>query len=568
MALSDAQNMDENAYTVRGGLIARCVYAFLFLKSFREVEMSDYRALYRKWRPVDFDDVCGQNATTDILKYEVTNNKISHAYLFCGSRGTGKTSCAKILAKAVNCENPRNGNPCNQCSACKSIESGRATDVIEMDAASNNGVDNVRDLKEEIAFLPAELKYRVYIIDEVHMMSGSAFNALLKTLEEPPQYVVFILATTEFHKLPNTIVSRCQRFDFKRIPTEVIMQRLAKIAEAEKIDLLEDGARVIARASLGGMRDAVSLLELCAGSHKTVDAALVRATVGSGNRDAAYRILTALSDGNFVGTYDVIGDVVLSGGDLSVFWQDLMDAYRDMMVVKNYPDAKAYLDLTEDEYATLKTLGAKFSMQKIYYHTSLLSSSLADMQRAGESKRSVAEIALTRMCEPKLMATAEALAVRLEQAEREISRMKISISAGGVAVATEEMPTVLPSEEKPVSGSAASVCNAENIVPADPPKEDACVYERWNRVIERIGELKRPLSAKFIGAKVEHTGYDFTITMKPFFAKSFAASAEDVTLVRGAIAEIEGVPGAQIKLQIKERSDGPAISFAGELESF
>ena len=185
--------------------------------------MSDYRALYRKWRPRDFDDVCGQDAITDILKYEVSENKLSHAYLFCGSRGTGKTSCAKILAKAVNCENSRNGNPCNECEACRSIDLGIATDVIEMDAASNNGIGDVRDMQDEIAFTPAILKYRVYIIDEVHMMSTQAFNALLKTLEEPPTYVIFILATTEYNKLPTTIVSRCQRFDFKRIETEKII---------------------------------------------------------------------------------------------------------------------------------------------------------------------------------------------------------------------------------------------------------------------------------------------------------------------------------------------------------
>ena len=233
--------------------------------------MADYKALYRKWRPVDFDDVCGQDRITDILKYEVANDKVSHAYLFCGSRGTGKTSCAKILAKAVNCENPQNGNPCNRCEACRSIDSGIATDVIEMDAASNNGVDNVRNLKDEISFTPALLKYRVYIIDEVHMMSGQAFNALLKTLEEPPTYVVFILATTEFNKLPTTIVSRCQRFDFRRISSDVIVDRLMRISKEEGIDLTEEGARLIARASRGGMRDAVSLLELCAGSKQLID---------------------------------------------------------------------------------------------------------------------------------------------------------------------------------------------------------------------------------------------------------------------------------------------------------
>ena len=529
--------------------------------------MSEYRALYRKWRPVDFDDVCGQDAITDILKYEVSNDKISHAYLFCGSRGTGKTSCAKILAKAVNCESPRNGNPCNCCSACKSIDSGRSTDVIEMDAASNNGVDNVRDLKEEIAFLPAELKYRVYIIDEVHMMSGSAFNALLKTLEEPPQYVVFILATTEMHKLPTTIVSRCQRFDFKRIATDVIVKRLFHIAAQEKIDLTEDGARVIARASLGGMRDAVSLLELCAGSHAKVDAALVRGAVGAGNRDAAYRILSHLAEGSFVGTYEVIAEVVFSGSNLSVFWQDLIDAYRDMMIVKNYADAKTYLDLTEDEYASLKALGAKFTMQKIYYHTSLLSAALADMQRAGESKRSVAEIALTRMCEPKLMATAEALSLRLEQAEREISRMKISISAGAGAAAPQESAAVAPIEE-PIEVAPAPVPEAAAPVQAEEWAQAAAPYDKWGRVMDRIGELKRPLSAKFIGATVERAGNTFTLVMKPFFAKNLMASPDDITLVKGAIAEAEGIPMASLVLEIREKGGAATASFAGELESF
>ncbi|MBO5879049.1 MAG: DNA polymerase III subunit gamma/tau, partial [Clostridia bacterium] len=268
--------------------------------------MADYKALYRKWRPVDFDDVCGQERITDILKYEVANDKVSHAYLFCGSRGTGKTSCAKILAKAINCENSVNGNPCNKCEACRSIDSAIATDVIEMDAASNNGVDNVRNLKDEISFTPALLKYRVYIIDEVHMMSGAAFNALLKTLEEPPQYVVFILATTEFHKLPTTIVSRCQRFDFRRISSDIIVSRLMKIAKSEEIDLGEDGARLIARAARGGMRDAVSLLELCAGSKVHIDADFVATSLGTGDRNTAYELIVAIGNSDFEAVYKII----------------------------------------------------------------------------------------------------------------------------------------------------------------------------------------------------------------------------------------------------------------------
>ena len=258
-----------------------------------------HQAFYRKWRPQTFDDVCGQEHITSVLRYEAEHNAFSHAYLFCGSRGTGKTSCAKILAKAVNCENPHNGNPCNECEACRSIDAAIATDVIEMDAASNNGINDVRDMQDEIAFTPALLKYRVYIIDEVHMMSGQAFNALLKTLEEPPSYVIFILATTEYNKLPTTIVSRCQRFDFKRISADVISSHILEIAGAEGVEITEDAARVIARISRGGMRDAISLFELCAGSRKKIDENLVFETVGSGNREGTYRLIEAVASGDY-----------------------------------------------------------------------------------------------------------------------------------------------------------------------------------------------------------------------------------------------------------------------------
>ena len=300
----------------RGRQILCC--RVLFFYYFGGVAVSDYKALYRKWRPVDFDDVCGQDGITDILKYEVANSRLSHAYLFCGSRGTGKTSCAKILAKAVNCENPKDGNPCNCCESCRSIDAGIATDVIEMDAASNNGINDVRDMQDEIAFTPALLNYRVYIIDEVHMMSQQAFNALLKTLEEPPTYVIFILATTEHHKLPTTIVSRCQRFDFKRIPTAVIMDRLLSIAKSEGIELTDDAARVIARVSRGGMRDAISLLELCAGANSRIDEDLVFATVGSGNRESSFKIIEAISTSDYETVYSIVNDIVMKSGDISV----------------------------------------------------------------------------------------------------------------------------------------------------------------------------------------------------------------------------------------------------------
>ena len=521
--------------------------------------MADHKALYRKWRPVDFDDVCGQTGITDILKYEVKNDKLSHAYLFCGSRGTGKTSCAKILAKAVNCENPRNGNPCNECSACKSIDAGIATDVIEMDAASNNGVDAVRNMKDEIAFTPAVLKYRVYIIDEVHMMSQSAFNALLKTLEEPPTYVIFILATTEFNKLPTTIVSRCQRHDFKRMTSRVIVERLMHIANEEKIELTEDGARVIARVARGGMRDAVSLLELCGGTHRTVDAELVFDTVGSGNRDNAYKLISALADSDFKTVYSVIDETFMKSADISVFWQEIIDAYRDVMVVKSVDTAREYLDLTELEYDGLLKLSAKFTMPKLFYHATLLEAAMADMQRAVNSKRSIAEIALTRMCDARLSSSAEALAVRVEELERELSKIKLGASVRVPATEekteTKAKPTV--NKETPHETVAKKEILIANAIAAVP-------YTKWQTVLERIGEIKVSLSAQFLRSEVMRSGNNFVIKMSDFFAKKLASSESDIELVRGVIAEVERIDRSEIKITVEtlgSKSASPAADL-------
>ena len=537
--------------------------------------MSDYRALYRKWRPVDFDDVSGQDAITDILKYEVANNKLSHAYLFCGSRGTGKTTCAKILAKAVNCLNPKNGNPCNECEACRSIDAGIATDVIEMDAASNNGVDNVRDMKDEIAFTPALLKYRVYIIDEVHMMSGSAFNALLKTLEEPPSYVVFILATTEFHKLPTTIVSRCQRFDFRRISSENIMARLKHIAHHENISLTDDGARVIARVSRGGMRDAVSLLELCAGSRKTIDEKLVFETVGSGNRDSSYKLIEAILGQNYTAVYSTVNEVVMNSADISVFWQEIIDSYRDIMVVKNTDRARDYLDLTEVEYESLVKLAAEFTPSRLAYHVSLLEAAMADMQRAFNSKRSIAEIALTRMCDAKSSMSPEALALRVDELEREISMMKLGVGTSQRIVNDETnvkvLPTVKVIEEE---NDDETVEKTDNRIKneAEQPKPVASSkpvkYEKWPYVVERIGELKCSLSVQFMKSQAyRKPDGTFLIRMNSFFANKLSGSNDDLSILRGILAEKEGVSAEQIRVIIEPLDTSSIGDFSDEIEN-
>ncbi len=376
-----------------------------------------HQALYRKWRPRTFDDVCGQEHITSVLRYEIANGAPSHAYLFCGSRGTGKTTCAKILAKAVNCEAPINGSPCCQCAACLSIENGSATDVLEMDAASNNGVDNIRDIRDEVVYTPSALRYRVYIVDEVHMLSSSAFNALLKTLEEPPAHVIFVLATTELHKLPATIVSRCQRFDFRRIATPVLTARVSHIAAKENISLEAAAAERIARLAQGGMRDAISLLELCAGGGRAITVESVNEMMGSVGREGMLSLVRAVARADYDAVFAAIDEAVNASRDLAVFWQDLISVYRDMLVVKTTRDAARYLDLTDAEMAALSEVAAGFKKGTLLAHCRLLEDALFAMQRANAVKRMVAELTLVRLLDPRLDTSVEGLLARVEHLE-------------------------------------------------------------------------------------------------------------------------------------------------------
>ena len=388
-----------------------------------------HQALYRKWRPSTFDEVCGQEHITSILKYEIDNSKFSHAYLFCGSRGTGKTTCAKILAKAVNCLSPVNGNPCGRCEACLSIDAGSATDVLEMDAASNNGVDDIRDIRDEVVYAPSSLKYRVYIIDEVHMLSASAFNALLKTLEEPPAHVVFILATTELHKLPATIISRCQRFDFRRIATDVLKKRLMYIASQEGIELCEDAAIMLSKQAQGGMRDAISLLELCAGSREKITSELVNITVGSSGREEMLRVCEAVCDKDYETIFSAVNEVVQSSRDITVFWQDLISVYRDLLIIKTAKNAAEYLDLTDSEMKSMSMLAAKFTREQISYHCSMLEDAVLVMQKGNPIRRIAAELTLVRMCDSSLSTSNDALLARIAALENKLASGDIQIKA-------------------------------------------------------------------------------------------------------------------------------------------
>ena len=503
-----------------------------------------YRALYRKWRPRDFDDVCGQKQVTDILKYEVAEGKTSHAYLFCGSRGTGKTSCAKILAKAVNCEDPQNGNPCNVCAACRAVDAGLATDVIEMDAASNTGVDNVRDIKDEIVFTPAELRYRVYIIDEVHMMSGSAFNALLKTLEEPPAHVVFILATTELQKLPSTIISRCQRFDFRRLSATVLVDRLMMIAREENITLTEEGARLIARMAMGGMRDAISLLELCAGMNRTVDADLVTEVLGSGNRAVTEKMVTAVLDRDYHAIYAQVAEEVMSSRDLTVFFRDILDYYRDLLVAKTTKNTKEYLDLTEDEAARLQSIAERFSLGTLLYHSKLLEEAQAEMLRADSSRRTIVELTFTRMCEPKLSFTQESLLARIEALENEVSRLKY---AGNIKADGKSEPISVPAPEKkvppaPAAKSAPAPTAPAPVAQADGGKPVYRLMGTWSEIVEKVASGKPSLRSFLDTAKAYRSsdGKAYLIRVNSPFSAKMLARPETEAALKLAIAEEEG----------------------------
>ena len=357
-----------------------------------------YRALYRKWRPSDFDDVYGQPHITKTLKNELMTGRISHAYLFTGSRGTGKTTCAKILSKAVNCPNLKDGNPCNECEICKGIDNGSIMDVIEIDAASNNGVDNIRDLREETNFTPAVTKYRVYIIDEVHMLSIGAFNALLKTLEEPPSHVIFILATTEIHKLPSTILSRCQRFDFKRISPQDIIARLKYVAEKENVTITDSAANLIANVADGGMRDALSLMDRCLSLTNDIDEAAVSDAAGIAGTAHLFRFSDYIASADFTNALKLVSELHSASCDIEIICTGLSEHFRNLMVSKTVRDCSGLIICPEAELENYKSEAAKFSISKILNCLDILAQTSKTLKTASNKKIQL-EAAVIKMCD-------------------------------------------------------------------------------------------------------------------------------------------------------------------------
>ena len=377
-----------------------------------------YQALYRKYRPKTFDDVVGQEHITETLKKQVETGRLSHAYLFIGTRGTGKTTCAKILAKAVNCEHPVNGNPCNRCAACRGIDDGSILDVVELDAASNNGVDNVRALRDEAVFSPASVRKRVYIVDEVHMLSNSAFNALLKILEEPPEHLMFILATTELHKVPATILSRCQRHSFKRIPVDTITARLNFVAQQEHLDLQPDAAALLARMADGGMRDALTLLDQCCGNECISTDAVISAIGLAGNLRTA-QLLRSVAAGDTAGALEQFRDLWQDGKDPSALLDELSMLQRDLLMQAVAPRGGRELLSGAYDPVTLDELSGAFSSAQLLANLQSIQQTLGAMA-SQPNPRIAAELCLIRLCRPELCDDVPTLCARMDKLEQTV----------------------------------------------------------------------------------------------------------------------------------------------------
>ncbi len=427
--------------------------------------MSEYMALYRKWRPHVFADVIGQQHITKVLCSEVAHGSVSHAYLFCGSRGTGKTTCAKILAKAVNCEDPQNGDPCGKCRSCLAFDN--SYDILEMDAASNNSVDNIRDLCEKVNFMPIEMKKRVYIIDEVHMLTTGAFNALLKTLEEPPAHVMFILATTELNKIPATILSRCKRFDFHRISPEDMLPRLRYISDCEKIGITDDALRLIAFLATGAMRDALSMLELFVGK-TDIDREKAAAALGVVGNAPVLALLSAIAEKNTAAALSALDAVYNASKDMGVLCSELAEMFRNLLVVKYASDSVSKLiDAEPDVIASLRNHEHLFTKERLLYSLDITEQTQNKLARSGLSRRTVAELMMIRLCDPRLSASPEAMLARLSEMEAKL------VSGTYAAPKAEASPSAAEAPSRPDSAPTPDTVSGVNdeIPLPEPPDE-------------------------------------------------------------------------------------------------
>ncbi len=485
-----------------------------------------YRVLYRKWRPAVFTDVSGQEHITSTLQNEVSSGRLNHAYLFTGSRGTGKTTCAKILAKAVNCLNPQNGNPCGECEICKGIDDGSILDIVEMDAASNRKIDDIRQIIDEVQFKPAKCKYRVYIVDEVHMLTTEAFNALLKTLEEPPEHVIFILATTEVHKLPQTIRSRCQRFDFHRIPPKAIADRVEYVVSQENAEITESAALMLASVADGALRDALSLLDSCLAVSSHIDEEVVRNAAGLVSKTYLFELATAIINKNPTKSLEIIDRLYSESKDMARLCDELVEHFRALMLIKTIKNPRDILIMSDDEFEQAVTQSDYLSLADIVFYMDVLSRAYQRMGR-GTGDRTELEMALVKLSATELDGTVEALTARVTALEKAVKRgitvnyaQPAQQSVQAEAAQSASVPNIQTEVEEPFAKPEPEHKKAPVAKPAPEVKpvaqrasvnldelyDNAVPFARWVEVVDSLKSVSRSIAAAFAGSTAYESG--------------------------------------------------------------
>ena len=485
-----------------------------------------YRVLYRKWRPAMFTDVSGQEHITSTLQNEVSSGRLNHAYLFTGSRGTGKTTCAKILAKAVNCLNPQNGNPCGECEICKGIDDGSILDIVEMDAASNRKIDDIRQIIDEVQFKPAKCKYRVYIVDEVHMLTTEAFNALLKTLEEPPEHVIFILATTEVHKLPQTIRSRCQRFDFHRIPPKAIADRVEYVVSQENAEITESAALMLASVADGALRDALSLLDSCLAVSSHIDEEVVRNAAGLVSKTYLFELATAIINKNPTRSLEIIDRLYSESKDMARLCDELVEHFRALMLIKTIKNPRDILIMSDDEFEQAVTQSDYLSLADIVFYMDVLSRAYQRMGR-GTGDRTELEMALVKLSATELDGTVEALTARVTALEKAVKRgitvnyaQPAQQSVQAEAAQSASVPNTQTEVEEPFAKPEPEHKKAPVAKPAPEVKpvaqrasvnldelyDNAVPFARWVEVVDSLKSVSRSIAAAFAGSTAYESG--------------------------------------------------------------
>lgn len=485
-----------------------------------------YRVLYRKWRPAVFTDVSGQEHITSTLQNEVSSGRLNHAYLFTGSRGTGKTTCAKILAKAVNCLNPQNGNPCGECEICKGIDDGSILDIVEMDAASNRKIDDIRQIIDEVQFKPAKCKYRVYIVDEVHMLTTEAFNALLKTLEEPPEHVIFILATTEVHKLPQTIRSRCQRFDFHRIPPKEIADRVEYVVSQENAEITESAALMLASVADGALRDALSLLDSCLAVSSHIDEEVVRNAAGLVSKTYLFELATAIINKNPTKSLEIIDRLYSESKDMARLCDELVEHFRALMLIKTIKNPRDILIMSDDEFEQAVTQSDYLSLADIVFYMDVLSRAYQRMGR-GTGDRTELEMALVKLSATELDGTVEALTARVTALEKAVKRgitvnyaQPAQQSVQAEAAQSASVPNTQTEVEEPFAKPEPEHKKAPVAKPAPEVKpvaqrasvnldelyDNAVPFARWVEVVDSLKSVSRSIAAAFAGSSAYESG--------------------------------------------------------------